>query len=101
MRDTNPVCPCCQRPFPPAMPVGGRLRQRLVDLLARRPDGMSVLELMDALYADDPAGGPENPVVVRSTVFQTNKRLAAYGYTIKAQHRGAGARYRLERLLPA
>lgn len=92
------VCPCCKRPFPPSIAVQGRIRQRLVDLVAGRPDGITSSELMDLLYADDPNGGPENPVVVRSHVYQANKGLAQHGYTIKAHHPGSGARYKLVEL---
>jgi hypothetical protein len=44
--------------------VTGRERRRLVEILARRPDGMTRRELADWLYADDPNGGPENTLDV-------------------------------------
>jgi hypothetical protein len=77
--------------------VTGRERRRLVDILARRPDGMTRRELADWLYADDPNGGPENTFAVCQLVHQARLQLAAQGYTIISD-RGPGAHYRLAKL---
>ena len=52
------ICPQCRRPFPPPLVVTGSLRQRMVNILADRPDGLTVNNLVDLVYADDPDGGP-------------------------------------------
>jgi hypothetical protein len=46
------ICPACQRPFPPHLIVHGPVRQRIVDAIANRPDGITRTELLDVVYAD-------------------------------------------------
>ena len=64
MRTNSSVCLYCGQPLSPQPRVTGRERRRLVEILARRPDGMTRRELADWLYADDPNGGPENTLEV-------------------------------------
>ena len=97
MRTNSSVCPCCGQPLLPELHVTGRERRRLVDILARRPDGMTRRELADWLYADDPNGGPENTFAVCQLVHQARLQLTAQGYTIISD-RGPGAHYRLAKL---
>jgi hypothetical protein len=78
--------------------VTGRERRRLVEILARRPDGMTRRELADWVYADDPNGGPESTLAVCQLVHQARRQLARQGYTI-ASDRGPGAHYRLAKLI--
>jgi len=59
-------CPACRRPFPPLLVVHGPVRQRVVDLIANRPDGITRAELLDLVYADDPNVGGVGSAAVRS-----------------------------------
>jgi hypothetical protein len=38
------ICPARLRPFPPALTVRGPVQQRIVDLIAKRPDGITRAE---------------------------------------------------------
>ena len=91
------LCPTCQRPYPPRLVVHGPVRQRIVDAIANRPDGITRGELLDVVYADDVNGGPDNPNTISVLVKSANAELAAQGYRIEPTWRGRGARYRLTR----
>lgn len=88
-------CPTCGRPYPPALTVRGPVRQRLVDIIAAHPDGLSSWELLDKVYADDPAGGPDHPNIINVHVWNVNRQLREQGYEIRPTWLGPGARYRL------
>jgi hypothetical protein len=92
------LCPTCRRPFPPSLIVHGPVRQRVVDLIANRPDGITRGELINLVYADDPNGGPDTPNTISVLVKDANKELAAQGYCIEPAWLGRGARYRLVRI---
>jgi hypothetical protein len=94
------LCPMCQRPFPPRLVVHGPVRQRIVDLIANRPDGITRGEILDLVYADDPNGGPANPNTVSVLIMRANEELAAQGFRILPAWRGRGARYQLVRVAP-
>jgi hypothetical protein len=89
------VCPQCQRPFAPRLFVHGPVRQRIVDIVSNRPDGITRRELLDLVYACDPGGGPSNENVVSVIIKSANAELAHYGYRIASMWRGRGAKYRL------
>jgi hypothetical protein len=91
------ICPQCQRPFPPALKVHGPVRQRIVNLIAGRPDGITRREIIDAVYASDPNGGPDTENVISVLVKRANEDLADQGYRITSDG-GPGSRYRLRRL---
>jgi hypothetical protein len=92
------LCSACRRPFPPPIAVHGPVRQRIVDLIANRPDGITRNELLDLAYADDPNGGPDNPNTISVLIKYANAELAAQGFHIEPTWRGRGARYRLVEL---
>ena len=94
------LCPTCHRPFPPRLAVHGPVRQRIVDLIANRPDGITRGEILDVVYADDPNGGPGNPNTVSVLIKHANEELAAQGWHIAPAWLGRGARYRLVRIAP-
>jgi hypothetical protein len=75
--------------------VRGPVRQRIVDLVAGRPDGITRRELIDLVYASDPNGGPNNENVISVLIRRANEQLAEQGYFIAPAWRGRGARYRL------
>jgi hypothetical protein len=77
--------------------VTGPVRQRLVNIVSNRPDGIPRGELMDALYAGDPDGGPEHASTVAVLISLANKQMASQGFRIVSD-RGPGARYRLVRV---
>ena len=91
-------CPACGRPFPPELSVSGTVRRRMVDIVSRRPDGVTRDELISLVYAEDPDGGPNCPNIISVLVYHANKQLAVQGYRIKVGWRGKGARYFLEKL---
>jgi len=89
------ICPCCGRPLAPALTVSGPIRTRILELVGRRPDGISLLEIADIVYGDRPNGGPEWAAnSIKTAVWNANKELKAQGYMIRARH-GPGSRYRL------
>ena len=92
------LCPTCQRPFPPRLVVHGPVRQRIVDVIANRPDGITRAELLDVVYGDDVDGGPDNPNTIAVLIKYANAELAAQGYQIQPTWRGRGARYRITRI---
>jgi hypothetical protein len=89
------ICSACRRPFPPDLVVHGPVRQRIVDVIADRPDGITRGELLDLVYADDIDGGPDNPNTISVLIKHANAELAPQGYRIESMWRGPGARYRL------
>ena len=91
------LCPACRRPFPPDLVVHGPVRQRIIDAIANRPDGITRGELLSLVYADDVDGGPDNPNTISVLIKHANAELAAQGYRIEPTWRGRGARYRLVR----
>jgi hypothetical protein len=92
------ICPACRRPFPPLLVVHGPIRQRIVDIVGARLDGITRGELLDLVYADDPGGGPVNPNTISVLIKHANAELAEQGFRILPAWRGRGARYRLVRL---
>jgi hypothetical protein len=77
------------------------VRQRIVNLVADRPDGITRGELLDLVYADDPNGGPDNPNTISVLIKHANEELAAQGFRIEPAWLGPGARYRLVRVAPS
>ncbi len=87
-------CPTCRRPFPPRYRVSGPVRQRIVDIIANRPGGITRDEIADLVYGASPGGGPENLNVISTLIRHANKELAAQGVRITTRS-GPGALYRL------
>jgi len=94
------LCPTCHRPFPPRLVVHGPVRQRIVDLIANRPDGITRSEILATVYADDINGGPDSPNTISVLIKHANEELAAQGWHIAPAWLGRGARYRLVRIAP-
>ena len=94
------LCPTCHRPFPPRLVVHGPVRQRIIDAIANRPDGITRGELLSLVYADDVNGGPDNPNTISVLIKHANAELAAQGFRIAPTWLGRGARYRLVRIAP-
>ena len=94
------ICPKCHRPFPPALVVHGPVRQRIVDIVANRPDGITRGELIDIIYCADPNGGPATPNTISVLIHLANQQLLEQGYRIESAWRGRGGRHRLMRIAP-
>jgi hypothetical protein len=87
-------CPCCGRPYPPRLVVSGHIRQRIVNIVASRPDGIPTADLHSLVYAHCPNGGPSLRNIA-AVVHYANKQLRPQGYEIYPTSRGRGARYAL------
>jgi hypothetical protein len=88
-------CPTCQRPFPPEIQLTGKVRQRLYDYISKHPEGVSLQDIADYVYAEKPDGGPkwaESSLYI--TIQRVNRKLLAYGKLIKATG-GPGSVYRI------
>ncbi len=68
-------CPTCNRPFPPSIIVGGRIRQRVFDYIKSRPQGATRDEIMRHVYSDERNGGPESFNVIAVIISMINKIL--------------------------
>jgi hypothetical protein len=79
--------------------VHGPIRQRIVDLVANRPDGITRSEILETVYADDIDGGPDSPNTVCVLIKRANEELATQGFRIEPTWLGRGARYRLVRVV--
>jgi hypothetical protein len=93
------ICPCCNRPLPPAIELQGKIRRRYWDFISRHPEGVTKNQIFDAVYGDDPNGGPlRGDLVVRVNVYHINKVLRKHGLRVTGRPGGPGAVYRLVKL---
>jgi hypothetical protein len=76
------------------------VRQRIIDVIAARPDGITRAELLDVVYGDDIDGGPDNANTISVLIKHANEDLKPQGFRIEPTWRGRGARYRLIRIEP-
>jgi hypothetical protein len=97
MRDSEVCLHCGQQVR--RLIVGGTVRQRIVDVIASRPDGIDRESLIRIVYACDPNGGPDTPNTVSVIVHHANRVLRQQGYEITSA-KGRGARYRLVQTKP-
>lgn len=91
-------CPTCGREFAPEIDVGGTVRQRVFDTIARHTarGGIGRRELVDAIYADDPNGGPDTDKCVTVHVYHINQLFKKRGLSLRIRSTGGiGAVYRL------
>ena len=91
-------CPTCKQVIPPKglfrdQPV----KARIYEFIATHPQGVTRRQIMDAVWADDPNGGPEFENVVSVHVAAMRPTLEREGVTISCA-KGAGATYRIEPL---
>lgn len=89
------VCPCCKRLLPESLTIGGARRRRLLDYVGNHPEGVTVWQIIDAIYWDDPNGGPDKHNCISVMVKQMNRTLIPQGYKIRGTG-GPGSRYFLE-----
>jgi hypothetical protein len=69
----------------------------MVDYLAKHPEGSTVWQILEAIYADDPSGGPEQHNIVPVMKLHANKHLHRQGWHIKSSG-GPGSLYTLVKL---
>jgi hypothetical protein len=92
------VCPCCKQVIPPKglfrdQPV----KARIYEFIATHPQGVTRRQIMGAVWADDPNGGPEFENVVSVHIKHMRPTLEREGVTISCA-RGPGATYRVKKL---
>ena len=90
-RNSVKTCPTCGSPIVPPVPNLPPIKQRILNAVQRRPD-ISAEELRCLVWADDPAGGPEDRKVLHVHVSQLNHLLAPLGIMVRSQ--GGGYRIR-------
>lgn len=89
------ICPCCgsigSRPDVQALQhanVRGLARKAIAVLLRAYPRTMSMRQLADLVYSDDPTGGPNDPEnSLASTFSQSRHELAKSGWRIGSRDR--------------
>lgn len=101
-------CPCCGGPMtgiPMDRLVDVRMRASERKLLAALhkayPRKLDMPALVDALYWDDPSGGPDTAeMVARQMIYYLRKTLRTVGWTVNNARRGRGNKglYRLEKI---
>lgn len=89
------ICPCCGQLIPPPLffpraPVS----QRLYDYIAKHPEGAKREDIADAIYADDPNGGPDSPSAIKALIWRMNARLRSEHLAIRGTM-GFGSVYKL------
>jgi len=92
------TCSCCGQLIPPKLffpraPVS----QRLYDFVASRPQGTTREQIADAIYAEDPNGGPDSPSAIKALIWKMNNRLKPEHLAIRGTM-GCGSSYRLVQL---
>ncbi|HXH94049.1 MAG TPA: hypothetical protein VNN25_20910, partial [Thermoanaerobaculia bacterium] len=88
-------CPTCKRPFPPEIELSSRFRQKIYDFIARHPEGVTTMDIMQEIYAERLDGGPESPNVIRVMVSHINAELERRG--IEGRLAGSGGRHSVYR----
>ena len=87
-------CESCGQIIPPKLLFEHQpVKKRIYDFIAKHPEGVSRDQILDAVYADDPDGGP-TPQAVSVHIFLMRRVLNPLGLTITSP-RGRGASFRL------
>lgn len=88
------ICPTCGQPIAPEIKITGKRRQQVFDYVARHP-GCSREDIVRAVYADDPNGGPESFTVISTMVWFINRQLEPHNLRIMGTG-GPGSTYALK-----
>jgi DNA-binding winged helix-turn-helix (wHTH) protein len=76
------------------IPFGPVELKILSTLIGAYPDKVERFELADAVYSDDPEGGPEHAnTVLRVMVARLRRKLTGTGWTIPKMKTGTGEAY--------
>jgi hypothetical protein len=89
-------CPHCGQGIPPKLSVTGYIRPQVVNLIAQRPDGITLREVTDMVYRTDP-NQPGSRKSVWLLIRLANRELKPQGYQIVPLFRGPGARWVLRK----
>jgi hypothetical protein len=82
------LCEACGQPIITADELTlPPIKQRIFDAVRRRP-GIDSESLRALVWADDPAGGPENPKVLHVHIHQLNQLLEKRGIAVRGSHSG-------------
>lgn len=76
---TLPCCPTCNRPFPPEIVVGGRVRQRVWEFIKAHVNGVTREQIIGHVYSEYPNGGPDSFNTISVHINQINKILKEQG----------------------
>ena len=88
------VCVHCGQRLPPSLEVTGTKRRKMLEYLAKSPNGVTVWQILDAVYADDPNGGVTKHNIISVMAHAINKQIEPQGFKIRATG-GPGSLYRL------
>ena len=94
-----PTCRFCGQIVPPKDHVlqNKHVKRRIYEYIRQHPEGVTRKQVLDAVYADCPNGGPLEMNVISVHVQKINEILSDHGIRI-ASSRGPYATYRLVRL---
>ena len=88
-------CSHCGQVIPVPNPFQHQpVKRRIYDFVKNHPGGSNRNQIIDAVYADDPDGGPEHAATISMHVYQMRRVLNPLGLTITSP-RGRGASFRL------
>jgi hypothetical protein len=68
------------------------VKQRILDAVRQQP-GIGAEDLRAIVWADDPAGGPEDRKVLHVHIHQLNQKIAALGIAVRGSRSNG---YRLQ-----
>ena len=94
------VCPCCKRPLGPKVKLDGPVQQRIFDYVSEHPDGVPMSKIIDAVYFDDPNGGPLGHIRDRIWVLNNKLKERGYNFRVRSERRGRGALYSIVEIKP-
>jgi hypothetical protein len=75
-------CPACGQPLVPRELPLPPTKRKILDVVRRRP-GIGAADLRDAVWANDPGGGPECRHAIYVHVCQLNRLLAPRGIAVR------------------
>jgi hypothetical protein len=73
--------------------VNGPVRQRIVDVVPNRPDGITRGELIDAVYAGDLDGGPDSPNTISLLSISLLCRTPVIGFFLVVEIANTGDKW--------
>jgi hypothetical protein len=89
--EVHTTCPCCGQALAPEV-VLPPAKRRILDAVRRRP-GIDAESLRTAVWAHDPAGGPEDRKCLHVHINQLNRLLAPHGIVVRGSRSGG---YRIQ-----
>jgi hypothetical protein len=91
-------CPQCGQVIPPKKLFPHQpVKRRIYEYVARHPEGVSRRQIIDAVYANDPDGGPISESIISCHLFSMRPTLHAAGVNITSPRGRGGGCYKLEK----